>query len=85
MGFGSTSREENLTENEKLAIKIRAATATVQGCSAEIQILKQQVENLYAHKSKLENLVATQSAELRQLKQQFGMLLQAKLGGGPTE
>jgi len=84
MNIGSTAREEGQTENEKIASKMRSQTATIQGCSAEIQILKQQVENLYAHKDKLERLVATQAAELAQLKQQFGVLLQQKLGGGPT-
>jgi len=82
--IGSTKNERELTPEEKTAKRIREQTATIQGCSAELQIQKQQIENLYAHKQKLENLIATQQNELNQLRQQFGILIQSKLGGGPT-
>ena len=84
MQFGSTQKEEELPEEVKLAKKVRDATATIEGCSAELQIQAQRIANIYERLQTLENLTATLLEEQRQLKKMYGESLNKILGGGPT-
>lgn len=71
---------EELGKIAKLAKK----TATLAGCSIEIQILKQQVVKQQEEINRTQNLFMTLQAKFVQFEQQRAIELSQALGGGPT-
>lgn len=88
MQFGSTQKEPELTperEEEILAKKIARKTASIAGCSIELQIQKQQIKLLSERIDSLQGQQTTLLNEVRMLRELHAKNMQAMLRGGPTE
>lgn len=88
MHFGSTEKEPELTperEEEKLAKQVARKTATLAGCSIELQIQKQQIKLLSDRIASLQGQQTTLLNEVRMLKELHAKNMAAMLNGGPTE
>ncbi len=83
--FGSTKKEESpFTDNEVMAKNVRAKTATIAGLSAEAQIQKQQISNLYMKLEHMTNLIGTLQNQLQALNQARARELNLRVGGAAT-
>jgi predicted RNase H-like nuclease (RuvC/YqgF family) len=85
MHFGPMDREEEVPEDVKIAKKVRDQTATIVGCSTELQIQKQQIKHLSERIDSLQNQMMTLMQEVKMLRELHAQHLQSVLNGGPTE
>ena len=86
MHFGPTEKEEidQMAEELRELKKVANNTATLQGCSIEVQILKQQIVKQQTQIDSLTGLIMTLQGQFRQYEQQRAIELSAALNGGPT-
>ena len=87
--LGSTNKEEverrdELPPHVKQAADIRAATATLAGVSATLQIESQRIKDLYEKIDRVEKLYGTLMAKMEQFEKQYVTALRMQVGGGPT-
>ena len=88
MHFGSTEKEPELTperEEEILAKRVARKTASIEGCSVELQIQKQQIKLLSERIDSLQGQQTTLLKRVEMLQELHAKNMQAMLNGGPTE
>jgi len=87
MHFGSTERPISDHEQARMAkaAKVANNTATISGCSIELQIQKQHIERQQSEINSLKGLIMTLQGQFDQFQQQRAIELSQMLGGGPTE
>lgn len=86
MHFGPTEKEEidPMADELRKLKKVANNTATLQGCSIEVQILKQQMIRQQKQIDSLTGLIMTLQGQFRQYEQQRAIELSTALNGGPT-
>lgn len=82
--FGSTERPDELPEHVKIAQKVRRQTATIEGCSATLQIQAQQIKRQQEELNTLKNLFMTLQGQFQQFQTQRAIELQGMVNAGPT-
>jgi prefoldin subunit 5 len=82
--IGSTNHDDNVDEGMQISRNIRAKTATMSGISAELQIQKQQIQNLHEKIDKTTKLIVTLQGQLKTLEEARIRELQFRVGTGPT-
>ena len=85
-GFGSTKKEpvDPMAADLRKLKKEANKTATLRGCSIEIQILKQQIAKQQEQLNSQKNLIMTIRNQFMQFEQQRAIELSGALAGGPT-
>lgn len=86
MHIGSTNHEKKdpMAADLRKLKKEANKTATLRGCSIEIQILKQQIARQQEQINTFQNLYMTLQNRFDQYEHQRAIELAGALGGGPT-
>ena len=87
--LGSTEKEEverrdDLPEDVKTAMKVRAATSNIAGLSIQAQLAEQRITTLFERLDRMEKLYMTLLGKMDQFEKQYVTALQLQVGGGPT-